>query len=55
MGGVLYTSQPLYAPPDRDGTLLLEEGQNGYTVLGQLYARVKILEESFLNLYTLHL
>ncbi|HXJ83862.1 MAG TPA: OprD family outer membrane porin [Candidatus Methylomirabilis sp.] len=51
VGSVLYTSQPLYAPPDRDGTLLLEPGQNGYTVVGQLYARVKILEESFLNLY----
>jgi hypothetical protein len=51
VGAVLYTSQPLYAPSDRDGTLLLEQGQNGYTVLGQLYARVKLLDELFLNLY----
>ena len=51
VGAVLYTSQPLYAPPDRDGTLLLEQGQNGYTVLGQLYARVKVLDGHFLNLY----
>ena len=42
MGAVLYTSQPLYAPDDRDGTLLLEPGQDGYTVLGQLYGRVKL-------------
>jgi len=51
VGAVLYTSQPLYAPVDRDGTLLLEEGQNGYTVLGQLYVRVKLLDATFLNLY----
>src|SRR5215468_7930140 len=51
VGAVLYTSQPFYAPADRDGTLLLEEGQSGYTVLGQLYARVKLLEGIFLNLY----
>ena len=37
VGAVLYTSQPLRAPADRDGTLLLEPGQKGYTVLGQLY------------------
>ena len=51
VGAVLYTSQPLYAPPDRDGTLLLEQGQNGYTVLGQLYARVKVLDGLSLHLY----
>jgi hypothetical protein len=51
VGTVLYTSQPLYAPADRDGTLLLQPGQEGYTVLGQLYARVKVFDELFLNLY----
>ena len=54
VGSVLYTSQPLYAPEDRDGTLLLEPGQQGYTVLGQLYARVKVLDDAFLNLYRYH-
>jgi hypothetical protein len=51
MGAVLYTSQPLYAPDDRDGTLLLKLGQEGYTVVGQLYARVKLIEDNFINLY----
>src|SRR5512139_3623819 len=51
LGAVLYTSQPLYAPDDRDGTLLLKPGQEGYTVLGQLYGRVKVFEENFINLY----
>jgi outer membrane OprD family porin len=51
VGSVLYTSQPIYAPADRDGTLLLETGQNGYTVLGQLYARVKVVDDLILTLY----
>jgi len=51
MGAVLYTSQPLYAPDNRDGTLLLKPGQEGYTVVGQLYARVKLIEDNFINLY----
>jgi hypothetical protein len=51
MGFVLHTSQPLYAPDDRDGTVLLKTGQEGYTVIGQLYARVKLIEDNFINLY----
>ena len=51
LGAVLYTSQPLYAPADRDGTKLLKPGQEGYTVLGHLYGRVKLIENHFLNLY----
>jgi len=51
VGAVLYTSQPLYAPEDRDGTQLLQTGQEGYTVLGQLYGRVKLIENHFINLY----
>lgn len=51
LGAVLYTSQPLYAPDDRDGTQLLQTGQDGYTVLGQLYVRVKVIENHFINLY----
>jgi hypothetical protein len=51
LGTVLYTSQPLYAPKDRDGTELLQPGQEGYTVLGQLYGRVKLFDAHFLNLY----
>ena len=51
LGAVLYTSQPLYAPEDRDGTQLLKTGQEGYTVLGQLYGRLKLIENHFINLY----
>lgn len=38
----VYGSVPLYAPEDRDGTLLLKPGQEAYGVLGQLYADVKL-------------
>jgi hypothetical protein len=47
VGAVLYTSQPLYAPDDRDGTLLLKPGQEGYTVLGQLYGELKLTDRIF--------
>ena len=39
-----YTSQPIYAPDDRDGTLLLGPRQEGYTVLGELYADIRIID-----------
>lgn len=51
VGAVLYTSQPLHAPDGHDGTGLLKSGQHGYTVLGQLYARVKVFDEQYLKLY----
>jgi hypothetical protein len=44
-----YTSQPLYAPKSKDGTLLLKPGQEGYTVLGQAYVDIRIIDD--LNLY----
>jgi len=47
VGAVVYTSQPLYAPDDRDGTLLLKPGQDGYTVLGQLYGEFKFTDRIF--------
>jgi len=37
-----YTSQPIFAPPDQDGTKLLSPGQNSIAVLGQIYGRVQI-------------
>ncbi len=37
-----YASLPIYAPDDRDGTLLLQPGQEGYLALGQLYAEAKL-------------
>ncbi|HKQ24871.1 MAG TPA: OprD family outer membrane porin [Burkholderiales bacterium] len=47
VGATAYTSQPLYAPDDRDGTLLLAPGQEGYTVLGQIYGEVKFSDRLF--------
>ncbi len=41
IGATLYTSQPLYAPEDRDGTRLLAPGQEGYTVLGEAWGRLR--------------
>ena len=46
VGATLYTSQPLYAPDNRDGTRLLASGQEGYTVLGQAYGRIKLYERN---------
>ncbi|NIP32025.1 MAG: hypothetical protein GTO02_21520, partial [Candidatus Dadabacteria bacterium] len=38
VGAELFTSQKLYGPEDKDGTLLLKPGQEGFTVLGRAYA-----------------
>jgi len=46
-GAVAYTSLPLYAPDDRDGTLLLKPGQEGYFVLGQIYGEIKLADGVF--------
>ncbi len=51
VGSTLYTSQPIYAPEDRDGTGLLKTGQQGYTVVGQIFGRVKLLGDNFINVY----
>jgi hypothetical protein len=40
-GASYYLSAPLYAPDDKDGTLLLAPGQKTISVLGELYARLK--------------
>jgi hypothetical protein len=37
-----YTSQPVSAPLDQDGTKLLSPGQNSIAVLGQVYGRIQI-------------
>ena len=38
LGATLYGSAPLHAPDDRDGTLLLKPGQEGYYVPGEAWA-----------------
>ena len=47
VGAVGYTSQRLYGPDDRDGTSLLKPGQEGYTVLGQIYGEFKFTDRIF--------
>ena len=44
-----YTSQHLAGDDDTDGTLLLAPGQEGYSVLGELYGDIRIHED--LHLY----
>ncbi|MHC1741581.1 MAG: OprD family outer membrane porin [Syntrophobacteraceae bacterium] len=46
VSATVYTSQPLYAPKDRDGTTMLEPGQEGFAVLGQAYGRIKLWGEN---------
>lgn len=40
-GVVAYTSQPLWAPGDRPGSLLLLPNQDGFSVLGQAYVALR--------------
>lgn len=47
VGAVGYTSQKLYGPENRDGTLLLEPDQHGYTVLGQIYGEIRFTDQLF--------
>jgi hypothetical protein len=51
LGTTFYWSENLYGPKDKDGTTLLKPGQHGYTVLGQAYARVKLFDDNYINLY----
>ena len=44
-----YTSQPAYAPDDRDGTGLLALGQEGITVLGQAYGQLRYKDYALLT------
>jgi hypothetical protein len=44
-GATVYTSNPIYAPDDRDGTLLLAPGQNGFTDLGEFYTELRIVKD----------
>jgi hypothetical protein len=43
-GATVYSSQRLYGPEDKDGTLLLAPGQHGYSVLGEAYAQFLLTE-----------
>jgi hypothetical protein len=41
LGATIYGSGGLYAPDNRDGTLSLKPGQDGFAVIGEAYARLK--------------
>ena len=49
-GATYYFSVPIYAPESRDGTLLLEKGQEEYDILGELYADIRIIDGLNLNI-----
>ncbi len=49
IGAEVFTSQPAYAPADQDGTLLLAPGQEGYTVLGQAYAQLRVGDDDIIT------
>jgi hypothetical protein len=49
-GATFYWSQDAYGPEDKDGTLLLKPGQEDYWVVGELYGKVKLAPDNFLNL-----
>lgn len=44
IGATGFTSQPLYAPDEKDGTLLLQPGGEQYTVLGEAFGDLRIFE-----------
>lgn len=45
-GLVGYTSQKMYGPDDKDGTKLLEPGQESISVLGEAYAALKVFDQT---------
>lgn len=45
IGATGFASWPLYAPDDRDGTLLLKPGQEGFAVLGEAWARLRYADQ----------
>ena len=51
MGASLYGSAPLYAPEDRDGTLLLKPGQEGYYVPAEAWGALRYQEYALLKGY----
>ena len=51
MGASLYGSAPLYAPDDKDGTLLLKPGQEGYYVPAEAWGALRYKEYALLKGY----
>jgi len=51
MGASLYGSAPLYAPADRDGTLLLQPGQKGYYAPAEAWGALRYEDYALLKGY----
>jgi hypothetical protein len=51
MGAILYGSAPFWAPPDKDGTLLLAPGQKGYYVPGEAWGALRYEDYAVLKGY----
>jgi len=51
MGATFYGSAPLYAPGDKDGTLLLKPGQKGYYVPGEAWGALRYKDYALLKGY----
>ena len=51
MGATLYGSASLYAPEDKDGTLLLKPGQEGYYVPGEAWGALRYEDYAVLKGY----
>src|SRR5262245_56952030 len=51
MGATFYGSAPLYAPDDKDGTLLLQPGQKGYYVPGEAWGALRYEDYAILTGY----
>jgi len=45
IGTTAYTSQKITGDDDKDGTLLLKPGQEGYSVVGEIYGDILITED----------
>lgn len=50
VGGVVYTSQVLYGPEDKDGTLLFKPGPEQFTVLGEAYLTLRTSDKDILRI-----
>ena len=51
LGAEFFVSQPIHAPSNRDGTLLLRRRQRQYAVFGQTYAKLELADDHVATLY----
>jgi len=51
LGAAAYTSLPIYAPADRSGTALLKPNQDSYSVVGELYGKLRLTDDLMATAY----